>query len=229
MTDSAVNASRPDSDQKANIEELYQKKLRSRLKKGADDSPSLKFLNSNFGLFLLSSVFISIFSWTYHQWTTYESHKRENAKLYQKLGLEIINRLRYLDKMTINFEYDDRRVIQQSLFGFDPAANVNPSWIRHYSAIFPEFQQRSLSSLIWEMEDLSEADRRPKLQAARKKVDLIEGYLAKLQYYEVEGGKKGPDKTIGMYLLDDEDRNKFKSDVLGSLAFLKELEYSSVH
>jgi hypothetical protein len=229
MTDPPITASESPADQKARILEQYGKKLKARLKKQTDDSPSMKFLNSNFGLFLLSSVFISLFSWGYHQWTTYEAHQREDAKLRQKIGLEVVNRLRYIDKMAGTFEYDDRRVIQQSLFGFDATANVNPSWLRHYSAMFPEFQRRSFTSLLWELEDLSEKDRRPRLQLARTKIGLIEGYLARLQYYEVDGSKRGPDKTIGMYALSQSDQASFKTEVSDSVAFLKELDHSSSH
>lgn len=227
MTDAPITPKQTDAEQKARISEQYAKKLKARLNKS--DSPAMKFLNSNFGLFLLSSVFISVFSWGYHQWTTYETHKREDAKLRQKIGLEVVNRLRYIDKMAGAFEYDDRRVIQQSLFGFDAAANVNPSWLRHYSAMFPEFQRRSFTSLLWELEDLSEKDRRSRLQLARTKIALIEGYLGKLQYYEVNGSKRGPDKTIGMYTLTQSDQVSFKSEVLDSVAFLKELDHSSSH
>ena len=208
------------------IQEMYREKARVRYQQQSQpESNTLKFLNSNLGIFLLSSVAVALFSWGYNQWTNHLRDEKESEKAYEKLSLEVMNRLRYFDKLTTTFEYDDRRVIQQALHGFDPTANVNPSWLRHYSAIFPEYQQRSLESLIWELERLSKPDRRNKLRQARKKVELIDPYFEKLQYWEVKGEGKGPDAKIGMYALKSEDQNRLRAEILNSLEFLKDPSY----
>jgi hypothetical protein len=210
------------------IKKMYRQTFGCRYQpKPHPDSKLLGFLNSNFGLFLLSSVFLAIFSWSYHQWTTYLGDAKENEKAHQRVSLEVMNRLRYINKLTTTFEYDDRRVIQHALLGFDSSANVNPSWLRHYSSIFPEYQQRSLESLIWDLERLSTPQRRHKLRLARERITLIEPYFEKLQYWEVDGRGKGPDKKIGMYALKPEDRIHLQTEVLDGLKFLQEPTYSS--
>jgi hypothetical protein len=204
----------------------HPEKVRKRFRNSPHtESHTLRFLNSNFGLFLLTSVFLSVFSWGYHQWTAYLTKKQEDSKAYQQISLEIVNRLKYVEEMETPFQYDERRLIQESLFGFNPSANVNPSYIRHYSAMFPEYQQRSLPSLIWEIEKLSSPGRRSQLQVARQKAELVEGYLGRLEYSEISGTHKGPDKTIGIFALSDDDRSKFKNEVLEYLKFLEEPAY----
>jgi hypothetical protein len=85
---------------------------RTLARKESTSKKTLAFLNTNFGIFLLSTVFISSFTWVFNTWTTHTRHAEETKKTRQKLGLEMMNRLRYLDELQDPFLYDERHAIE---------------------------------------------------------------------------------------------------------------------
>lgn len=204
-------------------EEIYRAEVRKQLELTAPkQSGVLAFLNTNFGLFLLSTVFISTFSWSFNAWLTHKREAKQAQTTYQKLGLEVMNRLRYLDELEKPFPYNQRHAIETSINGFNARANVNPSWIPHYSAVFPEYQERSLMSLIWELESLSKGDALGKLRSSHKPIETAAQYLERLEYKKVDTPGKNPEGTLETLQLSDDDRKKLESDVLVPLSFLRE-------
>jgi hypothetical protein len=204
-------------------EEIYRAEVRKQLEAGTPkQSKLLAFVNTNFGLFLLSTVFISAFSWSFNAWLTHERGMKEAHTTSQKLGLEVMNRLRYLDELEKPFSYNERHAIETSINGFNARANMNQSWIPHYSAVFPEYQERSLMSLIWELESLSKGSDRVQLKSAHKPIEAAAQYLDKLEYKKVKAPGKNPEGIIETLGLSDDNRKTFESDVLKPLAFLRE-------
>ena len=179
------------------------------------------FLNSTFGIFLLSSVFISAFSWGYGQWSTSRAQHAEREKNWNRLKTEITNRVRYVDKMTSQFSSRDYGVIRTAIYGYDPQANVNPSWIRHYSPVFPEYKERSLSSLIWELETMDKGAGKEQLTKLRKISYQTEYYFDRLQYSEVKRrGQKDPDE---FYNLPAGDAERLRTETIQPLETIERL------
>jgi hypothetical protein len=208
---------------KIRLEETYRAKVQRRLgQTAAKQSQILTFLNTNFGLFLLSTVFISCFSWTFNEWTTYTKNLAEAKRTREKLALEIMNRVKYLDMMDQTFPYSERKVVETALNGFDPKGNVNPSWIHHYSPVFPEYEERSLISLIWELETVSTKSFRQKLKTAREPVGKAGTFFEKLEYKKVLTPGKNPEGELETFSLNAKDKEQFDHDVLKPLAFLKD-------
>src|SRR5208282_1199910 len=164
--------------EKIRAEEVYRVKVRGRLEsRTPKQSKLLAFLNTNFGLFLLSTVFISSFSWGFNAWLNHQRDLKEAQKSRQKLGLEMMNRLKYLDELQRPFPYNERHAIETAINGFNAHANVNPSWIPHYSSVFPEYQERSLMSLVWQLETLSTGSAREKLKSVHRPIETAGQYL----------------------------------------------------
>ena len=203
------------------LQELYRAKLTHRFDSAAPESKLWKFCNSTFGIFLLSSVFISSFSWTYTQWTTAHKERADRERSFQRLQMEIANRLRYAGAMTQRFPSSKYKMVREAIYGYDPQGNLNPSWIRHYSAVFPEYRERNLASLVWELSALSTPQQREEILQLRSRVDVLEMYFDRLQYSEVRRkGVKGLDE---FYELTPQDSEKCRAEALTPLKRLEVL------
>lgn len=189
----------------------------------------IAFLNSNFGLFVLSSIFISSFTWAFNAYLDHNRKAREEETNRQRLVLEIRNRMQFVDELASPFAYDEWHSIQSAFDGFTPSANVNPSWIPHYSAVFPEFSQRSFISLIWELETISRPPLREQLQAARKPVETARTYMQKLEYGVVNGPSRNADGKTEILSLPAALRDQYKVDVQKPLAFLENISIDDGH
>jgi hypothetical protein len=206
------------------LEQQIKKELRAAAS-ASRPSPVWVFLNSTFGIFLLSSVFISAFSWGYSQWSTSRAQHAEKEKTWNRLKVEVANRLRYVEKMTTQFQSRDYGVIRTAIYGYDPQANVNPSWIRHYAPVFPEYKERSLSSLIWELETMDDSIRREQIDKLRNISYQTEYYFDRLEYSEVKHpDKKEPDE---FYNLPAGDSAKLRSETIQPLEAIEKLSFEN--
>src|SRR5438270_4348593 len=211
------------------MEEIsLEKRIKKELRAGASasrPSQAWTFLNSTFGIFLLSSVFISLFSWGYAQWSAAWTQHADKERTWIRLKVEIANRIRYVDKMASRFPSRDYAVIRTAIYGYDPQANVNPSWIRHYSPVFPEYKERSLSSLIWELETLENGGRREQLDKLRRISYQTEYYFDRLEYSEVKrADRKEPDE---FYNLPPGDSEKLRSETIQPLEAIGKLGFEN--
>jgi hypothetical protein len=188
-------------------------------------SKLLAFVNSNFGLFLLSTVFISSFSWGFNAWLTHERDVKEMYKNRQKLGLEIMNRIRYVEELRSPFPYNEYHTIQSAIDGFTVSANVNPSWIPHYSAVFPEYEPRSLMSLFWELETLSGEPQKTQLELAHKTIEALNKYFQKLIYRVVNAPDRNAEGKIETFELSSADVGELDTEVLKPIEFLRDPKY----
>lgn len=204
------------------VDEETLAKLRKRLGL-SQGSPVWKFCNSNFGIFLMSTVFISLFSWGYSQWTASREHHEEREQRWQKLQVEISNRITYAEKMTHRFPSRDYKVIREAIYGRDPLANVNPSWILHYSPVFPEYKERSFSSLLWELQSMSRGKRVATIASLRNDVYKIEEYFDHLQYSEIrKEGQKDPDE---FYQMPQGEGEKCEQGTIEPLKAIQDMAY----
>jgi hypothetical protein len=203
--------------------EANRAKLRQEPPASSKESGLWKFCNSNFGLFVMSTIFISLFSWTYGQWTASRRRHEEHEKTWQRLKVEVLNRERYVEKMTQRFSSREYKVIREAIYGRDSLANVNPSWILHYSPVFPEYKERSMSSLVWELESMARGKNVASLNDLRSDVYSIEEYFDHLLYSEIpRKGQKDPDE---FYELPQGEGEKCRKEAINPFKVITNVDY----
>jgi len=117
------------------------------------------FLNSNFGLWLLSSVMVGLITFGYTKLNDHLAEKRLKERQVVKLDIEIEGRFyQLLEKIkrnseSLNIDTTNNPVVKNMLFEFK--GNPTGENERFYS-IYPEFQNRSIVSLIIELSSISE-------------------------------------------------------------------------
>ena len=212
-----------DRFQEIRLEEKYRASIANKLNPPTQSSAIWTFLNSTLGIFLLSTVFISSFTWLYGQWTAAKTQNHETQKTWERLQVELSNRIRYFDKLTTRIPSQEYKVIRGALYGFDPAANVNPSWILHYSPVFLEYKERSFSSLLWELATVSKDSRKPQLKKMREISYSIEECFDKLNYEEIP--TKDPKNPQEIYSLSTADLNPCTTNAIEPIRAITRMTY----
>nr|WP_315428116.1 hypothetical protein [uncultured Albidiferax sp.] len=113
----------------------------------------IPFLNTSLGLWLLSTTFISIGSWAYTTWTRQLDTEKQSSIYIKKLDSEIEHRLD---------TGDPRRILRARGISSPIEANLTPAFAplpervlakpREGDILFPEFANRTLESLVVELE-----------------------------------------------------------------------------
>jgi len=106
-----------------------------------------EFLNSNFGLFIMSSIVVSFMTWSYTQWTDSLEKKQELSEKVTKLDTEISYRVQVMQN------YFESECSNESHLSRDTFQDIDDiySAAASYNAIFPENDAKDLHTLIWEM------------------------------------------------------------------------------
>src|SRR6266853_1324551 len=116
------------------------------------------FLNSNFGLFVCSSVVLASFSFGYHQWIKHQSDQRK----IEQLDIEISLRLRdmsVLAQLPDRNRYNNVENIQRVDEG-----DSRKFWIRRPA--YPEYKDKNTTSLMWQLYLLAPGEDRPEVRRA---------------------------------------------------------------
>ncbi len=195
------------------LEEIFRQEVRQEIEENKKTSSRTQktwsFLNSNFGLFVFSIVFVSIFSWGYTHWNEYRKEKSQNAATARRLDAEITNRIEHAEKI-LGDELRDIGSIHRAIWG-GKAETSRPS---QYTPIFSEFTYRSLYSLLWELEYVVPAKQVNEVKKARgaaKKIPLF--FTRLIKHYKSKKDINGQ-FTYLYYNLSDEDKNKYRIEVL---------------
>jgi hypothetical protein len=122
-------------------------------------SPVWSFLNSSFGIFLLSSVALGLISFGYSSWRDYTV---DNRKIEQ-LDLEIASRLSAVQAMAIAKENNRYSNLVNISKVIDGSVDVS-FYVR--KPIFNEFDNKNLSSLMWQLYLLLPSAERGKVKDA---------------------------------------------------------------
>ena len=138
------------------------------------------FLNTNLGLFMLSSVFITLFSWGYNNWSEIQKAKLKKAETEKHLRIEIAYRLRIIHKLTRRFPDSDLNIIRTATYGFRVGSMQLPTHMLLYSPVFDEYGSRSLESLFGELESSVNDSEKAAISNARIKCFDISEYYDKL-------------------------------------------------
>ena len=195
------------------MEERYRAEIRSQLAEEKRENKIVRFCNTNLGLFLLSTVFVSVFS-TVFSWSVAQYRAgADKDERQRRLRIEIANRLEEVSTMRDRFRFEYRDVIKTSLYGFRIGETQNASHKLFYAAIFPEYRERSLFSLFSELEGLSAKDR-DHVRTARAHVRPLAQYLYRL-IEEKEPPPPGSSETEPRFfcVLSASDREAFAREL----------------
>ena len=114
-----------------------------------------EILNSNFTLFLMSSVVISGLTFAYQRFDTYRKASEDYKSRTEHLGTEIRYRLDMISSMVQpSFTYTTFYNAHGALLGVVGNRNPDATLVGEYSPIYAEFENRNLISLLWELQDL---------------------------------------------------------------------------
>lgn len=103
----------------------------------------IEFLNSNLGLWLLSTVAVGAFTGIWHGCTEAREHRVAHRVAVRKLTVEVHARVDHA-KAALSAGADEILVLQRHGIVSPPAGIV----------VFPEYADRPLSSLFWELRSL---------------------------------------------------------------------------
>jgi hypothetical protein len=197
--------------QQIHLEEAYRQEVRNQLQRNEPKRSSservLAFLNSALGLWLLSTLVLSFGSFLYTRWEkrrddarqTLEKQRddarrnlekqeiaqRENNLLIRRLDTEISSRLNYFAS-AINHA---SKVGDKSGLGKAIAALDRPSESNYLVTVFPEYANRSLRSLLWELLQIVPANEKDEItKAFNQSKYLYEIYLK--HYPTVKGSRQ---------------------------------------
>jgi hypothetical protein len=136
------------------LEEEYRTEVRRSVENTATAPKSrlITFLNSAFGIWLLSSVLLGLFAWSWQHINASMEEERAIITTIRKIRVELDNRDTVLVRATRpTMPARFRDVMRTAIYGVRPGLQEHPTWKLFYAAIYPEFSPRSYRSLVVEL------------------------------------------------------------------------------
>jgi hypothetical protein len=133
------------------------------------------FLNSSFGLFLLSSVVIGLVTFSYGQWRDRITRSRS----IEKLDLEIGLRLQALAAMSEGV--DQTRYSNLVNIGKVMAGDTKSSFYVH-KPVFNDFDDKSITTLMWQLYLLISANERSEVKEAISQSNEIVNRIQQVRF-----------------------------------------------
>ncbi|HEX8163988.1 MAG TPA: hypothetical protein VF538_19110 [Pyrinomonadaceae bacterium] len=169
------------------LEELYRHEVAKELgKKKSKWEDISAFVNSAVFIWFLSSVVLGLISFAYTKWESGREDERrkheqelklaqENKLIARKLDAEIASRLSYF--ATQSMRPNETTVINKIVVGLE-----KPSAIDYPINVFPEYANRSLRSLLWELLQVVPDNEAGEIRLAYDKSKILYSiYLADFQ------------------------------------------------
>lgn len=144
------------------------------------DEPKSKlwvFLNSSFGLFLMSSIVVSFITWSYTQWTDSLEAKKVLSERVAKLDTEISYRVQVLQNYFESECSEHSNLSRKTFKDIDEIYGAAPS----YQAIFQENAGKDLHILIWEFSAVQKEDTKHLYISCFDSLLQFNAYLNRLQ------------------------------------------------
>ena len=138
-----------------------------------EDSKLWKVLNSGIVLWFLSTVLISVGSVLYANWTESRLLELQTDESIRKLDLEVANRLSFFaEQISVAVEVEEALLILE-----DPRKSDFPA------GVFPEYYDRSLYALLWELHSLVPQEEKGELKKVLESArDFKKVYLRTVDY-----------------------------------------------
>ncbi len=118
------------------------------------------FLNSNFGLFVLSSIVVSFMGWAYTEFSQSIEQRELTMESVTKLTTEVSYRIQMIDSY-----FESECMVPDNLEQrtFDEIREIYRA-APEYQSIFPENREKDLHMLLWELAALQDDEKRPGFQ-----------------------------------------------------------------
>jgi hypothetical protein len=162
--------------QRIRAEEIYRAEIRAELEStepaGSHPHRVWRFFNAPVGLWLLSSVTISVLTWGYTAWTEQREEQAQHAEALRRLDTEATARLR--SALTL---------LQQPPQPESPAAALmmlnRPADLPMATGVFPEFEKRTFYSLLWELRSVAPPPDQASLSQAIRAAEHLPEMMAR--------------------------------------------------
>ncbi len=197
-------------------EEKFRIEIKNLLEKNnkTTKNKAFEFLNSNLGIFLLSTFFISFLSWSYTQYETHAYEKRKKAERIEVLSTEIKKRTSII-KSSINqrLTYDNLRQLEVVFTG-------NIKMVMDYGGQIENnnyftnshFKYIGMEELLTELEHLHALPKNKKTKVAYD--DLYKLYLnLKNKSHQIVKTRGDAWNENNVVELDKAEKNKLKKDI----------------
>ncbi len=141
---------------KIKSEEIYRDEIRKKLNENDDKSfgtKSWKFINSSFGIWLLSTVVVGLIVYFYNDNKLKNEIAANNAASIQKLETEISNRLQQFKLALSNQEPSKIYYQKEELAYMVDGVLISDGTLAQKKPIyiFPEYKERTMNSLLYEI------------------------------------------------------------------------------
>ena len=168
---------------KIKLEEFYRKEIRDSIDNKKETSfidKTKEFLNSAFGLWLLSTIGVGLFPYYWKQMKVKEEKEKIIGEKKNKLVLELSNIFGiYKEKLKQKIQYSSGVLGSYSEFYFDsffyPVADYDKT-----NPIFPEFKDRQFHSLLFEFKELTNGKYKTEVEEIENNLASIKEYLTLL-------------------------------------------------
>lgn len=150
------------------------------------------FLNSNFGLFMMSSIVLSLITWSYTQWTDSLEQKRVISEKLTKLETEISYRVQVMQNYFESECSEHSNLSRKTIKDIEKIYRAAPG----YQAIFPNNASKDLHILIWELSAVQKGKEKQQYINCFNSLLQFNAYLNRLQNQLDSQGKfygKAPD------------------------------------
>ena len=139
------------------------------------DSKGLRtFLNSPFGLWLISTIFIAVFSWGWTQYNDSLRSARETRTEFVHLRTEAMNRITSVRRMMPEqFPARYLDIIRSAIYGVRPGLQSHPTHKLFYAPVYSKYEGRSLRSVVVAHASLAEAQLPETVSAALLTVEDV--------------------------------------------------------
>jgi hypothetical protein len=152
------------------------------------------FLNSAFGLWLLSTVVISIATAIYTKIQTDRAEKSKTAELKRKLEVELANRVGVLDNGLDALLSGTTKIftgsVTMTVVNIDAGKRAESEGLNG-SIVFSEFKDRTFQSLVFEFEQFAPLEDKNNLREAVKIIERIKDLLQNCPSIPYEGLLEG--------------------------------------
>ena len=134
-----------------------------------------KVLNSSFGIFLLSSVFLSSLTFAFTSWREAAAKAEKSAESIKRLDLEITSRLTQLEPLNVaTFTYSSLLTARAATTG-----ESLPDILDRFYVVFPEYRDRSALSLLWELRSLVPPEETQDVDVALRAARMLPRFLGR--------------------------------------------------
>jgi len=137
--------------------------LRAKLRKKPREALSLwAVVNSSFGIFIFSSVFLSGLTVGFTKWRDAIETDKKKIEAARRIDLEIASRVSQLSELTKRTTFSHTTLFPAQAAAIGESENdPDVGKLDRFFVVFPEFRGRSLVSLLWELKAIA-----PKEEAA---------------------------------------------------------------